>query len=35
MLRTQDVSFAYGSAGEILRQISFDLEQGCCLALLG
>ena len=35
MLRTQDVSFAYGSAREILQQISFDLEEGCCLALLG
>lgn len=35
MLHVQDISFAYPGTEDILRQISFDLEEGCCLALLG
>ena len=35
MLHIQDMAFAYPGTGEILKKISFDLEEGHCLALLG
>ena len=35
MLHIQDVAFAYPGTEDILKKISFDLEGGHCLALLG
>ena len=35
MLHVENVAFAYSKTAEIIKQISFDLEAGHCLALLG
>ena len=35
MIHVQNVAFSYGKSAEILKDISFDLEQGHFLALLG
>lgn len=35
MLHVENVAFAYPKTEEVLKQISFDLEGGHCLALLG
>lgn len=35
MIHIQNIAFAYPGTEEILKQISFDLEGGHCLALLG
>lgn len=35
MIHIEDVAFSYPGTEEILRRISFDLEGGHCLALLG
>lgn len=35
MMHIQNIAFAYPGTEEILKQISFDLEGGHCLALLG
>ena len=35
MIHIQDVAFSYPGSDEILQQISFDLDGGHCLALLG
>lgn len=35
MIRADNIRFSYASGGEILRDISFSLDAGHCLALLG
>lgn len=35
MLHVENVAFAYSKTAEIIKQVSFDLEAGHCLALLG
>lgn len=35
MLHVENVAFAYSKTAEIIKQVSFDLEEGHCLALLG
>lgn len=35
MLHVENVAFSYSKTAEIIKQVSFDLEEGHCLALLG
>ena len=35
MIRVEKLSFAYPGTKEVLSNVSFELDSGCCLALLG